>query len=269
MLSGVRLAWMTDIHFDFLEPEEIDEFFAKVRDHASDGVLVSGDIAVARILKKRLEAFASVVQKPIWFVLGNHDYYGSRIAPVRTEMQALTAASPFLKWMPAAGIVPLTKETAIVGHDGWGDGKLGNGRRSQIRLNDHIRIKDFQDLDGDALFDRLEWLGKDAADHFARVLPDALARFPHVLVLTHVPPFREACWHEGKISDDEWLPHFTCAAVGEVLLEAMRGRPDRRMSVLCGHTHGRGEYRPLPNLVVRTGAAEYGFPALQEDVVVP
>lgn len=37
----------------------------------------------------------------------------------------------------------------------------------------------------------------------------------------HVPPFREASWHQGRISDDDWLPHFTCKAVGDVLREAM------------------------------------------------
>jgi hypothetical protein len=36
------------------------------------------------------------------------------------------------------------------------------------------------------------------------------------------------------------------------------------MSVLCGHTHGAGEARILPNLDVKTGGAEYGGPSLQE-----
>ena len=64
-----------------------------------------------------------------------------------------------------------------------------------------------------------------------------MRRFQHIMVLTHVPPFREACWHEGRISDDNWLPHFTCKAVGDVLIEAMAANPDHRMTVLCGHTH--------------------------------
>ena len=78
-----------------------------------------------------------------------------------------------------------------------------------------------------------------------------------------MPPFREACWHEGRISDDDWLPHFTCKAVGDVLSEAMRARPDRQMTVLCGHTHGAGEAEILPNLRVSTGGAVYGEPEVQ------
>lgn len=36
------------------------------------------------------------------------------------------------------------------------------------------------------------------------------------------------------------------------------------MTVLCGHTHGGGESRPLSNLRVFTGPAEYGEPKLQQ-----
>jgi hypothetical protein len=98
------------------------------------------------------------------------------------------------------------------------------------------------------------------------VLPDALARFREVLVLTHVPPFREACWHEGRISDDAWLPHFACQAAGEVLAGALAARPDCRMTVLCGHTHSPGEAQVLPNLRVLTGGARYGEPRVQQVV---
>lgn len=56
----------------------------------------------------------------------------------------------------------------------------------------------------------LQRLGDEAAAHIHQVLPEALARFGHVILLTHVPPLREACWHAGRLSDDNWVPHFTC-----------------------------------------------------------
>jgi len=99
-------------------------------------------------------------------------------------------------------------------------------------------------------------------------LPQALGEFQHVILATHVPPFREACWHQGKISDGDWLPHFTCQAVGDVLLEVMKENPDRHLTVLCGHTHGGGEAQVLPYLKVLTGAARYGRPALH-NVISP
>ena len=66
-------------------------------------------------------------------------------------------------------------------------------------------------------------LGDDAAATLRPHLVEALEAAPEVLLLTHVPPFREACWHEGRTSDDDWAPGFTCKAVGDLLL----GQVDR------------------------------------------
>jgi Icc protein len=95
------------------------------------------------------------------------------------------------------------------------------------------------------------------------VVPLALEAHEHVIVLTHVPPFREACWHEGRISDDNWLPHMACRAVGDELRRIMQAHPHRKMTVLCGHTHSPGEASILPNLTVLTGGAVYGQPTIQ------
>jgi len=135
-------------------------------------------------------------------------------------------------------------------------------------MTDFYAIEDLANLENPARFARLGALGDEAAAHFRRVLPQALETFPRVILLTHVPPFRETCWHEGRISSDDFLPHFTCKAVGDVLLEIMESRRDRELTVLCGHTHGRGEVEILPNLRVVTGGAEYGKPEIQSVIEV-
>ena len=157
----------------------------------------------------------------------------------------------------------LTEETGLVGHDGWADGRLGDYARSEVLLNDYLLIEELSGLDKEDRLGRLHALGDEAAAHFRALLPEALERFRRLIVLTHVPPFREACWHRGRVSDDDWLPHFSCRAVGEVLAEAMAAHPECEMTVLCGHTHSPGEAQILPNLRVLTGGAEYGRPAIQ------
>ena len=72
---------------------------------------------------------------------------------------------------------------------------------------------------------QLQDLGDETARHFEEVLPGALADHEQVIVLMHVPPFREACWHEGRISDDNWAPHFCCIAAGDVLKDQMTRHP--------------------------------------------
>ena len=48
-----------------------------------------------------------------------------------------------------------------------------------------------------------------------------------------------------------------------MILEFMASRPGQHLTVLCGHTHGRGESQPLTNVQVFSGGADYGQPTIQ------
>jgi Icc protein len=262
----MKLAWLTDIHLNFLRPSISEAFMESLAETDADIFLIGGDIGEAPNVALYLNALDNHLQRPVYFVLGNHDFYRGSITGVRENIRKLCAAVPNLVWLPDAGVVPLTADACLVGHDGWGDGRLGDYDGSDVVLNDWGMIEEFGGFEENRSnrLSKLNALGDEAAAHFRSVLPDALQRFKHVVVLTHVPPFREACWHEGKTSDDNWLPHFTCKAVGDVLAEAMAAAPDRQMTVLCGHTHGSGEAQILPTLRVFTGAAIYGQPGIQK-----
>jgi len=262
----MKLAWATDVHFDFAREAAMDRFCDDFRAAEADGLLLAGDIAHAETLPSVLAGLERRLDRPIWFVLGNHDFYGGHVAEVRERARALSGAGRTV-WLGARDVVELSPHTALVGHDGWGDARLGDPEGSPLILNDFRLIADLAGADPAQRIRLLNRLGDESAAHLRRVLPAALERFGHVLVLTHVPPFREACWHEGKISSDDFLPYFACRATGEVLLAQAAGRPDRTLTVCCGHTHSGGEYRPLPNLRVVTGGAAYGRPALQEPLL--
>jgi predicted phosphohydrolase len=259
----MRLAWLTDVHLNFLKAWQLSSFCAEVVDASPDAVVLTGDLSEAPQLLGHLRLLEEHWSRPIYFVLGNHDYYRSSIASVRTDVVELTSKSKQLHWLQTSGVIRLSEHTVLVGHDGWADGRAGDYAHSNVMLNDYLLIRELVDPPSGTVLRQLQVLAAEAADHLRQVVPQALEMAPHVVVAIHVPPFAEACWHEGKISDDHWLPHFTCVAAGEVLLELMRTRPDRQMTVLCGHTHSGGTYQPLPNLVVHTGGAKYGQPALQ------
>lgn len=261
----MRVTWLTDLHLNFVKPRTLESLIGDVRDANPDAVLVGGDSGEAPDVIAFLRRLADALGVPVYFVLGNHDFYRGSIAKVRADAARLGAP---LSWLPAAGVVSLTKRMALVGHDGWGDGGFGNATTTPIALNDFWLIEELRDLSHEALLAQLRHLGQEAADHFHAVLPVALQSHDEVIALTHVPPFREACWHEGRISDDDWLPFFASRAVGEALREVMAAHPHRRLTVLCGHTHGAGECTILPNLTVLTGGAVYGKPAVQRTLTV-
>jgi Icc protein len=258
----MRFIWLTDIHLNFVPPDAVESFLAQLREARPEAVLISGDIAESRDAAEYLARLDDALACPLYFVLGNHDFYFGSLAEVRVEIANLCKQRPKLKYLTALGVEELAPGVGLVGHDGWADGRIGDYERSYVMMNDYRLIRELSNMSKEDRWPVLMRMGDEAADHVRRVLPAALERYPLVYFLTHVPPFREACWHEGRISDDEWAPHFTCQAVGEALLAIMRERPDRRLTVLCGHTHGSGQTRPLANVRVITGGAVYGSPAI-------
>jgi predicted phosphohydrolase len=258
-----RFAWITDVHLNFLPAERCEEFIVELAALDLDGLLVGGDIAESHDVAEYLTRLDDALSTDIYFVLGNHDFYYGSIRQVRAGMQQLCTQRPRLHYLSTASSFELADGIALVGHDGWSDARLGDYERSPIFLHDYQLIAELSAYGKADRRHALEALGDEAAAHIRRVLPAALEKNRHVVLLTHVPPLRAACWHEGQISDDNWAPHFTCKAVGDAILEIMPQHPDRQLTVLCGHTHGRGETRPLDNVLILTGGAEYGKPAVQ------
>jgi len=264
----MRLAWLTDIHLDFVSEDAVDALCRSIDQTLADGVLLGGDIGQAPTVEAWLTRLARRIERPIHFVLGNHDYYNGSIREVRQAVSSLARRNSQLHYLPDSGTLRLTDTTALVGHGGWADGRLGNFLGSTFELNDYVYIRDLSGLDKRTLQRKLMDLGDEAAGCIRKDLDAALKWASEVILLTHVPPFKGASWHRGRVSDDNSLPHFSCAAVGDVLMEIMRARPDRSLTVLCGHTHSGGEYEPLPNLRVLTGGARYGNPVIQRTIVV-
>lgn len=265
----MRLAWLTDLHLNFVSRGKLRAFLDEARAQQPDAILLGGDVAEADNVAGTLEMLSQAWPVPLFFVLGNHDFYGGSITAVRAEVARLVERVPGLTYLSkAAAPIPLSADTVLLGVDGWGDGGLGNAATSPIRLNDFTLIKELRLAPlREQRLAVLRRLGEESATHLQAGL-EAACQLPakQIVVLTHVPPFREATWHEGQLSGDDWLPWFSCRATGEVLRTAAENHPDKELLVFCGHTHGAGEAQILPNLRVLTGGAEYGRPRMQRIV---
>ena len=254
----MRATWLTDIHLNFVRPLALRAFYKRVADERPDVLLVTGDIGESDSVARYVDELSQIA--PAFYVLGNHDYYRSSIQRVRERVPQ--------GWLPAIAPFELVPGTVLLGIDGWGDARCGD-LASSVQLSDWVRIEDFAPVryDRAARIALLQELGTSEA--FA--LGELLARAPaseRLIVLTHVPPFAEACIYAGAQSEPAWLPWFTCMATGEVLAEYARAYPRKQILVLCGHAHGIGVCHPEPNLEVRTGGwpagtAEYGNPVVQ------
>lgn len=264
----MKLSWLTDIHLNFLSSDARQLFYTAILKTQCDAVLISGDIATANTLSETLLEMVHALNKPIYFVLGNHDYYHGQINLVRETMTKLLRNERLLCWLTGSGAQHLTEDVILLGQDGWADGRLGDYNHSRVEINDSTMIKDFFQ---EKLLSRSRLLKKmqALADRDALQLENEIHEvnkqgIKKIIVLTHVPPFREACLHNGKASQEFWLPFFSSKATGNVLTKVAKMYIDIQFLVLCGHTHSEAEFKPLPNLIVKTGGAEYYQPIVQE-----
>jgi len=260
----MRIFWTTDIHLNFLKSKEIDQFISNINSEFPDALLIGGDIGEAPTVCNYLLYLRKGLKCPVYFVLGNHDYYHGSFSEVNGNVQKIAGSSEHLFFLDDLAPIELDKKTALLGHGCWADSRFGDYANSTVMLNDYLLIKDFAGLGKEMRLKKLRELGDSAAEKIENKLVAAFRKYPQVVLLTHVPPFKESCWHKGKMSDDDYLPHFSCKAAGDAMIRVMRLRPESYLTVLCGHTHSPGRIMVLENLEVITGSSDYGRPEIQE-----
>lgn len=268
-MPGTKIAWATDVHLDHVASPERVALGRRLAAAQAEAVVLTGDISVAACFAEHVSQLRREVEGPVYFVLGNHDFYGGRVDEVRAMVRHRFDEGDTLY---LHGRIAWVGELAVVGVDGWGDARLGDVAGTDLELTDFDLIHDLEGRSPDERKAILRALGDESAEALRAPLIQAVGRTTRVLVLTHVPPFAEAVSSdypdEGPSARARWLPYFACEAVGKVLLEVADANPQCRIEVLCGHTHHRGEVRLRPNLRVRSGRAEYGRPEVQEVLTV-
>lgn len=258
-----RVVWSTDLHFDASDRAQYRTFFDLVVAHEPDFFLIGGDISNGISSLTHLSNIAKLINKPIYFVLGNHDFYYGSIPAIRKEAEKLKREFPNLHYLTCKGIVPLSKQIALIGHDGWSDAKAGDYANSDVMLNDYFFIEELKRLNQEERFVKLNELGEEAAKYIKENLVKALKTHDRVILLTHVPPFEESVLYEGVPADSNWTPHFVGKSTGEAIEAVMKENPNKQLLVLCGHAHWGQDIQILPNLRVVTGHADLGIPNVQ------
>lgn len=240
-----------------------------------DGLLISGDIAESGIARDWLRRIANQIDRPVYFVLGNHDFYDESISVARQDTVRICRDNHNLHYLTDCSAIQLvdptnrsSSPTYLVGEDAWGDATKGDYDRSFVKLADFERIADFLTLDAEQRKSYLQKLGRSAAERLAEKLKAIPKGKSRIIVLTHVPPFVEACWYQGKTADQHWSPFFVCGQTGDVLLSYAKEHPNCEIAVLCGHCHHSGVATPLSNLVIYTAEAAIGHPSISGVVEV-
>ena len=258
----MSLIWVSDIHLNFLHkmPEAREEFYIKLKESEGTSILITGDIAESQSVVMYVEEMQKSTGKPAYFVLGNHDFYGSTIKAVKASVK-------HLDYLPKAPI-ELSKSTVLLGVDGWGDCRNGDYEHSTMTMSDWLYIKDLLFKYG---------LGRQELKQALQKLADADARalkcktlkaieqgYTHIIIATHVPPFEQASLYAGRKSTPSGLPFFSSKCLGDAILPIAKKNSALDFLWLSGHTHSRAAFRPNINMTVKVAKAEYYRPQIEE-----
>ena len=273
----MKLTWATDTHLNYIALDKAKEFCDSIKLCEPDAVVITGDISESSLLFYHLLMLEKELDPtPVFFVCGNHDYYHGSITEIRNILRDRYTYPDYEKgglykgayWLGSSGVIPLTKTAALIGHDGWYDGGYADYFKSRLDMNDYYLIHELT-ATREFRYQTIRMLAQESANYLKNNLYRSFHEgFDVVYVATHVPPFRENSTYNGKISDDDWMPHFSSKIMGDMLLETAKNNPDKNIVVLCGHSHGGATHKPLPNLVVHTGKAKYKRPEINTTFVL-
>lgn len=275
----IKAAWMTDIHLNFLA-DNLRQNFYKELNNGVDVAFITGDIAEATSVVSILEEMEASFKKPIYFVLGNHDFYEGSVAKVREDLAAMQKRNIKLRYMGQQSAIHFGK-TILVGVDGFADAREGDFYKSSVKMNDHFYIEDYSNqcetgrsplvwhdsgIRAKIAVKMKELADADAA-YLDREIRSAMAFAPETnrcIVLTHIPPFKENALHQGEPSDPDCLPFYVSKATGDVLLQVAADYPNVQFDVYCGHSHSASLHQHAVNLTVECGEAKYLSPQIQK-----
>ena len=258
-----KVFWASDIHLPSASLKSQEDFFNEIK--SADALILSGDISNGdlkyfQILSKTLP------DMQIYFVLGNHDFYGRTFSETRLAVRKICLDNNNLHFLSDIDW-EMINDIPIIGHEGWYD--CYYGRTGSILLHDFDYIKDISRVYSTRVFqlmiDKFRDVAMESANHFKFSLDLIYELYDQAILVTHVPPFPEVAFYNGNKCSTEWLPYMVSKISGDMLFSIMNQYKDKQLLVLCGHTHGAGEAQILPNLKVMAAESVFKFPKVYKD----
>ena len=268
----LTLTHLSDLHFDHCSEVQIVEFAKQI---ISDVILITGDISTSHKFRNHIFLFERYTNRPIYYVLGNHDFYYSSINEFRNKVCDIDRMSQFLKYLSSVPYIQLSNNTAIIGHDGWYD--ANNIISEEIYMNDWSLIKEYATTP-DLNFYKIAQISKQICNISIKHIADSIAKVTkqkkninNIIVATHVPPFEEIFQQISKSPEtinsrrkrfDILKPWYLSNSMGILLKKAADTFPHIKFSIFCGHLHENASVKIKDNLYCYTSEAIYSQPRI-------
>lgn len=233
-----KFLWFSDIHLERASSYDKIKFLYSLIKEKPAGIFLTGDISNGIKLCYHLRIIAIIANCPIYFSLGNHDYYFSSLEKTTNKLRRLCQKHKNLIWLNDIKFARLSKKTAVIGVDGWYDVDKGNPNLLKY-TTDWLFVKDFRKLP--SIVERMDLWKKIAYDSALnaeiKINEVINAGFKNIYLLTHFPPWQEATKDVGSIFENFWISYNTNLTLGRKIKEVMSKHNNIRLTVLSGHTH--------------------------------
>lgn len=244
------LDWITDLHIDTqerLDSNEVNNFFSNL---TGDAILITGDISQKGFSTTVLETIQAITNKPVYFVLGNHDLWHIGDWDLKFGLVQMTTKNPNIHNI-GDSTVGILLDLPLLGANNWYDGYYGN-TNTNTKLNDFRNIPEMasESHNRGTLVSFIREKSRQAVKRLQYNVAKLLERYSYtrISIAMHIPPFQECA-----MVDDDRLPYYTSALMGMYLDEISELHPEVQFDVYCGHTHSPCVYQRSANLTVYVG----------------
>ena len=241
-----KYLWLTDLHVDKLSAADYAGLINSIVAIKADGLWLTGDLGDPPANWFFLETLLHQIKLPIYFVLGNHDYYQQRIADVRKKANQLMDTFKQAHYLTSEAAHIFDEHTLLVGVDGWAN-------TADIPLTqptwDSERIIDLQ---SPSLATLQQAMNKRAAVDALLLLKKCQqsigAATKRVYILTHVPPEQARRGQYPVKPVQARRAVYYSYTLGGVLDELRLQYPHIHFYVFSGHVHQNQLYTLGHNL---------------------
>lgn len=276
-----KIAWGADLHLEYkrdrIDTNTLNSYLEALKKQEPDALLLGGDIGTHETTPEILSILAQETNTPIYFTLGNHDFYNNfdnpetkTVKKTIEKIHNLANNHRTLSFLDTNTTpIKLTEDTALIGETSWADAKYGTIDFTKFRICDQTGfIYDFIGLKGKKLEETMNQLGEEVAGKVAKKIDTALGTYNNIILLTHIPPFKEGCFYNGKPQTKYAIPFFSCKSLGETLIKKAKENPQSNFTVLCGHTHSYAKIRPAKNLEAITTDSRNKLPNMTNLITI-
>lgn len=267
-MSKKKYLWYTDAHFDSVDILNKIKFLFRLRSEKPSGIFLTGDIANGPFTKFYLKILAKTVDCPIYFVLGNHDYWFSSFEETHNSIKRLCKEYPNLIWLNNSDIIPLKPKVALIGTDGWYDGNVGNPDYLKYTI-DWLLIKELRNQpSANARLAKFKKIAYESSIDIEHKIQKAIdLGYKTIYILTHYPPWKEATRDSGTFLEEFWLPYNVNYILGKTIENIMHNKKKIYVKILAGHIHVDKWIHVKRNIECKINESKY-FGSLRNEEVI-